>query len=104
MTELPYEEMGLAGVETATEQLIPLPAGVTGWVAVIVPSAPATTAGVIAHALIAAGKRLAVPSCLAAAAVMETWSGEECFSFAAAAIAAASSVADRQTGRNCWDS
>lgn len=45
-----------------------------------------------------------VPSCLAAAEVMETWSEGECFSFvvaAAAATAAASSAAGHQTDQNC---
>lgn len=46
-----------------------------------------------------------VPSCLAAAEVMETWSEGECFSFVAAAAAAAtvaaSSAAGHQTDQNC---
>lgn len=57
MTELPYEEMGLADEETATERLIPLPTGATDLVAVISPSAPAMTVEVTERASTAAVKR-----------------------------------------------
>lgn len=92
----------MADVEMATERPIQLQAAATGSVEVIAPSVPATTAGVIGRASTAAAKRSAVPSCLAAA-VMETWSEEECFSFVAvaAATAAALSAAGHQIGWNC---